>query len=100
MKLVIMGEPVAAGRPRFSSRGGFVKAYDPKKSRDYKKLIKKQTMQQLPSGYEPFACPIEVDIKVYRSIQKSVSKKSMLDGSQMTLDRQSNLTRIITSKSS
>ncbi|GED82774.1 RusA family crossover junction endodeoxyribonuclease [Latilactobacillus curvatus] len=75
MKLVIMGEPVAAGRPRFSSRGGFAKAYDPKKSRDYKKMIKKQAMQQLPSDYEPFACPIEVDIKVYRSIQKSVSKK-------------------------
>ena len=53
MKLVVMGEPVAAGRPRFSSRGGFAKAYDPKKSRDYKKMIK----------------------KVYRSIQKSVSIK-------------------------
>ncbi|WP_341532715.1 RusA family crossover junction endodeoxyribonuclease [Latilactobacillus sakei] len=37
MKLTITGEPVAAGRPRFSSRGGFAKAYDPKKSRDYKK---------------------------------------------------------------
>lgn len=75
MKLVITGDPVAAGRPRFSSRGGFVKAYDPKKSRDYKKMIKKQAMQQLPSDYEPFAFPIDVDIKVYRPIQKSVSKK-------------------------
>ena len=75
MKLTITGEPVAAGRPRFSSRGGFAKAYDPKKSRDYKKMIKKQAMQQLPSDYEPFDCPIEVDIKIYRSIQKSVSNK-------------------------
>ena len=75
MKLVIMGEPVAAGRPRFSSRGGFVKAYDPKKSRDYKKMIKKQAMQQLPDDYQPIDYPIEVDINVYRSIQKSVSKK-------------------------
>ena len=75
MKLVIMGEPVAAGRPRFSSRGGFAKAYDPKKSRDYKKMIKKQAMQQLPDDYQPIDYPIEVDIKIYRSIQKSVSNK-------------------------
>ena len=75
MKLVVMGEPVAAGRPRFSSRGGFAKANDPKKTRDYKKKIKRQTLPPVPRDYEPFACPIEVDIKVYRSIQKSVSKK-------------------------
>jgi len=75
MKLTIMGDPVAAGRPRFSSRGGFVKAYDPKKSRDYKALIKQQALQQLPVGYRLLDCPIEVDIKVYRSIQKSISKK-------------------------
>lgn len=75
MKLTITGEPVAAGRPRFSSRGGFAKAYDPKKSRDYKKMIKKQAMQQLPDDYQPIDYPIEVDINVYRSIQKSVSKK-------------------------
>ena len=75
MKLTITGEPVAAGRPRFSSRGGFAKAYDPKKSRDYKKMIKKQAMQQLPDDYQPIDYQNEVDINVYRSIQKSVSKK-------------------------
>lgn len=75
MRLVIKGEPVSAGRPRFSGRGGFVKAYDPKKSRDYKTLIKQQALQQLPAGYQSVDGPIEVDIKVYRSIQKSISKK-------------------------
>ena len=75
MKLVIMGEPVAAGRPRFSNRGGFVKAYDPKKSREYKALIKEQALQQLSKDYQSFDCPITVDINVYRSIQKSISKK-------------------------
>ncbi len=75
MKLVIMGEPVAAGRPRFSSAVALPKRMIPKRVGIIKKMIKKQAMQQLPSDYEPFACPIEVDIKVYRSIQKSVSKK-------------------------
>ena len=36
----ISGEPVAQGRPRFSRRGNFVKAYDPKKSRDAKQTVK------------------------------------------------------------
>ena len=32
--------PVAQGRPKFSNRGGFVRAYDPKKSADAKMMIK------------------------------------------------------------
>ena len=36
----IPGEPIAQGRPRFSNRGGFVKAYDPKKSREGKQSVK------------------------------------------------------------
>ena len=75
MKLVVMGEPVAAGRPRFSRRGGFVKAYDPKKSRKYKEEIKKQASKQLSKDYQPFSGAIKVEICVYRKIQKSVSKK-------------------------
>ena len=39
-EITIPGEPIAQGRPKFSNRGGFVKAYDPKKSRDGKQLVK------------------------------------------------------------
>ena len=38
--ITIPGEPIAQGRPRFSNRGGFVKAYDPAKSREGKQSIK------------------------------------------------------------
>ena len=38
--IIIPGEPTAQGRPKFSTKGGFVKAYDPAKSRDYKALLK------------------------------------------------------------
>lgn len=75
MKLTIVGEPVAAGRPRFNNRGGFARAYDPLKSREYKKKIKKQASKQIPKDYQPFIGAIKVDICVYRKIQKSVSKK-------------------------
>lgn len=37
--LIIPGEPVAQARARFSSRNGFVRAYDSKSSADYKKYI-------------------------------------------------------------
>ncbi len=33
LTLIIPGEPCAQGRPRFSTHGGFVKAYDPAKWR-------------------------------------------------------------------
>jgi len=38
--VVIPGEPVAQGRPRFSTFGGFPRAYDPKKSKDAKQSIR------------------------------------------------------------
>ena len=34
VRIRVDGEPVAQGRPRFARRGGFVQAYDPKKSKD------------------------------------------------------------------
>lgn len=40
MKFTIYGEPVAQGRPRFSTAGGYPRAYDPAKSRDYKDYIR------------------------------------------------------------
>ncbi|MBR0233430.1 MAG: RusA family crossover junction endodeoxyribonuclease [Synergistaceae bacterium] len=36
----VAGEAVPQGRPRFTTRGGFVRAYDPPKSRIYKQKVK------------------------------------------------------------
>jgi Holliday junction resolvase RusA-like endonuclease len=50
VEFTIAGEPVAQGRPRFSNRGGFVKAYDPAKSRDAKQHVRyaaKEAMRDL-----------------------------------------------------
>jgi Holliday junction resolvase RusA-like endonuclease len=38
--ITIPGEPIAQGRPRFSTHGKFARAYDPKKSREGKDAIK------------------------------------------------------------
>lgn len=66
------GEPVAQGRPRFSNRGGFVKVYDPPKSKIYKNLIR-HTVTPLET---PIDVPIKFVLKVYVPIPKSTSKKN------------------------
>ena len=49
-KTVILGDPVAQGRPRFSRQGGFVKAYDPAKSRDYKQYFRLVASEDAPDA--------------------------------------------------
>ena len=74
INLNIAGEPVAQGRPRFSTAGGFARAYDPAKSRDYKDYIKlaaAQKMQNIP----PLEGALALSVRAYRQIPKSMSKK-------------------------
>ncbi|WP_262315385.1 RusA family crossover junction endodeoxyribonuclease [Lacticaseibacillus parakribbianus] len=71
--LTIIGVPVPQGRPKFSARGGFARAYDPKTSRDYKFTVATQASQQYHS--EPLTGPVACHVKVYRPIQKSGSKR-------------------------
>ncbi|GKT04443.1 RusA family crossover junction endodeoxyribonuclease [Furfurilactobacillus entadae] len=72
IKIVVQGTPVPQGRPKFSSRGGFVRAYDPKTSREYKKLVAEWAKKQYK--HEPVAEAIEVQLEVYRPLQKSLSR--------------------------
>lgn len=69
---VILGEPVAQGRPRFSRQGGFVKAYDPEKSRDYKSYVRMIAAQNAPAG--PVTGAVILSLKIYRSIPKTMPK--------------------------
>lgn len=71
--LLISGEPVPQGRPRFASRGKFVQTYDPKKSKDYKKMVKCQVTKQFHG--EPTSEAVQVELNVYRPIQKSITKR-------------------------
>lgn len=74
MKIVVYGSPVAQGRPRFSTRGGYVKAYDPQKSGDYKDYIRLAAAEQL-RGQAPLDGALSLSISVYREIPKSMSRK-------------------------
>lgn len=72
IQFVVYGEPVAQGRPKFSTRGGFVKAYDPAKSRDYKDYVKLAASEHAPKAL--LEGPLGMVLTVYRSTPKSFSK--------------------------
>lgn len=63
------GIPVAQARPRVTKWG----TYDPPKSKQYKQLIVACVNEQLPTL--KLEKPLKIGIKVYRPIQKSISKK-------------------------
>lgn len=69
---VVLGDPVAQGRPRFSRQGGFVKAYDPAKSRDYKSYVRLIAAQNAPDS--PVEGAIEFSLRIYRAIPKGMPK--------------------------
>ena len=81
IKLVIYGEPVPQGRPRFARIGKYVHAYDPQKSKDYKQLVRFWITQQLKKieGWKPLENALYVDITFHLSIPASWSKKKRIE---------------------
>ena len=83
MTIIIMGEPVAQGRPRFARRGNFVHAYDPENSRTWKQTARLISIEQT-AGRPLLTEALSLRIDVYRSVPRSWSKKRQaqaLDGS-------------------
>ena len=82
IELIVYGNPVAQGRPRFSRQGGFVKAYDPIQSKSYKQLIR---LELQPLLSDPNFTPIDkaccLNLKVFRAMPKSFSKKKREEAS-------------------
>lgn len=76
IELIVYGNPVAQGRPRFSRQGGFVKAYDPIQSKSYKQLIRLELQPLLSdSDFKPIDKACCLNLKVFRAIPKSFSQK-------------------------
>lgn len=70
IEITIPVEPVAQGRPRFNSHTKV--AVDPKKSRDYKKLVAYYAEEHRPK--QLLDKPLSVLIDIYRTPPKSISK--------------------------
>lgn len=73
MKITIPVEPISQLRPRATSRGGHARVYDPPKVREYKESVKSY-LQKFPlKKFEN--TELDVKLKFYLPIQKSISKK-------------------------
>lgn len=83
IELIVYGNPVAQGRPRFSRQGGFVKAYDPIQSKSYKQLIRLELQPLLSDpDFTPIDKACSLFLKVFRKIPNSFSKKKRYAASE------------------
>lgn len=73
-ELIVPGEPIPQGRPKFSTQGGFVRAIDPPKSRNQKQLIALMARQKMING-QMLQGKLKLTVKVYCHYPKSWSKK-------------------------
>lgn len=71
----VYGEPVAQGRPKFTTIVGHAMAYDPAKSKSYKQMVRAEALKVRPAV--PLEGALSLTVKVYRSIPKSFSKKKV-----------------------
>lgn len=72
--ILVPGEPVAKGRPRFAKRGNFVQAYTPAATRDYEQKVAieaRRTMRSLA----PLVGAVEIDLDLYLPIRPSWTRK-------------------------
>lgn len=76
LEFTVPGEPCAQGRPRFTTIGGYARAYDPAKSKNYKSFVKLIALQEMDSqAWKYTELPIKVSITAYLQCPKSKSKK-------------------------
>lgn len=79
VRIIVHGEPVAQGRPRFFRHRGIVKAYDPPRSAKYKSTIQKELQPLIANKkFNPFDGPCSLELRIYRSIPKSFNCKKQL----------------------
>lgn len=74
-EIVIYGEPVAKGRPKFMVKGKFVQAYTPAKTRKEEKRLRDELKRIYTDSL--IECPLAIDLSFYFAIPKSYSKKAI-----------------------
>ena len=77
VRITIPGVPVAQGRPRLSTFKGYARAYDPKKSRDWKTMVREFGVNAMREQgiTEPLTGPLKVWIKCVMPLPKSSWRK-------------------------
>lgn len=71
IEFTVSGDPVAKGRPRFSTRGGFVRTHTPAKTREHEKAVRLCADQATD---EPLQGPLRVEVWSFHPIPQSFTK--------------------------
>jgi Holliday junction resolvase RusA-like endonuclease len=83
IKFTVYGEPVAQGRPRLTTIAGRARAFDPRKSRDYKQLVAQVAQQHAPPAL--LTGPLILVLHVFRPIPKGFNKRKRANALDETL---------------
>jgi len=78
---VVYGNPVGKGRPRATSRGGFVRMYTDEKTEAYESAVADEARIAMRE-WQAFDTPMQLQLSAYYPIPKSWSKKKR----QMAMD--------------
>lgn len=73
LSFTIKATPEPQLRPRVSMIGGHPHVYDPKSTRDFKKIVTKLASAEMGKT-EPIDGPLKVSFTFYRPVQQSLSK--------------------------
>lgn len=74
IKIIVPGDPVPQGRPKFTTKP-FVRAYDPPKSAAFKKRVARYAKKVQPA--ELLSGELEVEVLIFKQTLKSFSKKKV-----------------------
>lgn len=72
--IIIEGEPVAKGRPKFARRGSFVTTYTPEKTRTYEQLVAEEAAKSM-RGRTPISGPVILRLDLNIAVPASYSNK-------------------------
>lgn len=73
VSFTIKAVPQPQLRPRIATVGGHPHLYDPKNTRDFKRIVTKLASAEM-GNLEPISGPIRVSFTFYRPVQQSLSK--------------------------
>lgn len=83
IKFTVPGEPVGKGRPKFDTRGPYVRAVTPKKTANYETLVRMEYEAQCGGQFFPKEIALGMEIIIHKAPPASTSerkKREMLFG--------------------
>jgi len=76
ISMIIPGQPVAKGRARITTVGGFARAYTPAKTRSYENIVRNHAQEIMAlRGLEPLEGPVALLLEAHLQVPASWSKK-------------------------